>query len=105
MRPDYTLRISAAAGSTAGFEPILLHFDAKYRLQVLEDLFGRDDNRVEPSNVDKAPEPDDKETVLRSDLLKMHAYRDAIRRSVGAYVIYPGTENVSAESITSFCPD
>jgi predicted component of viral defense system (DUF524 family) len=93
MRPDYTLRISAAAGNTAGFEPILLHFDAKYRLQVLEDLFGRDDNRVEPSNVDKAPESDDKETVLRSDLLKMHAYRDAIRRSAGAYVIYPGTEN------------
>lgn len=28
----------------------------------------------------------------RSDLLKMHAYRDAIHRSAGAYVIYPGTE-------------
>lgn len=28
----------------------------------------------------------------RTDLLKMHAYRDAIRRAVGAYVLYPGTE-------------
>src|SRR5204862_239446 len=28
--------------------------------------------------------------VLRADLLKMHAYRDAIRRSAGAYVLYPG---------------
>src|SRR5690606_6373974 len=26
------------------------------------------------------------------DLLKMHAYKDAIRRSGGAYVLYPGTE-------------
>ena len=28
----------------------------------------------------------------RADLLKMHAYRDAIRRSAGAYVLYPGSE-------------
>src|SRR5262249_41674130 len=26
-----------------------------------------------------------------ADLLKMHAYRDAIRRTVGAYVLYPGS--------------
>jgi len=47
---------------------------------------------MDPSNTDNASEPDNKETALRSDLLKMHAYRDAIRRSAGAYVIYPGTE-------------
>ena len=29
-------------------------------------------------------------TYNRADLLKMHAYRDAIRRSEGAYVLYPG---------------
>ena len=28
-----------------------------------------------------------------SDLLKMHAYRDAIYRSSGAYVVYPGEED------------
>jgi hypothetical protein len=27
-----------------------------------------------------------------ADLLKMHAYKDAIRRTGGAYVLYPGTE-------------
>ena len=27
------------------------------------------------------------------DLLKMHAYRDAIKRSHGAYVLYPGRGN------------
>ena len=37
---------------------------------------------------------DDDQTVdaKRGDLLKMHAYRDAIRRSSGAYVLYPGNE-------------
>jgi predicted component of viral defense system (DUF524 family) len=93
MRPDYTLRISAPLDRTGGFEPVLLHFDAKYRLQVLEDLFGRDSKHMDEYNADKASEHDDKETALRSDLLKMHAYRDAIRRSAGAYVIYPGTQN------------
>ena len=28
----------------------------------------------------------------RDDLLKMHAYRDAISRTAGAYVLYPGSE-------------
>jgi hypothetical protein len=90
MRPDYTLRISSFAGISGGFEPVLLHFDAKYRLQILEDLFDRDGTTTESSDTanDLAPS----ETVLRSDLLKMHAYRDAIRRSAGAYVIYPGRE-------------
>ena len=31
-------------------------------------------------------------TFKRGDLLKMHAYRDSIRRSQGAYVLYPGVE-------------
>ena len=35
------------------------------------------------------------DTFKRNDLLKMHAYKDAIRRSAGAYVIYPGQSNES----------
>ena len=31
----------------------------------------------------------------RQDLLKMHAYRDAIKRSQGAYVLYPGRANAA----------
>ena len=29
-------------------------------------------------------------TYKRGDLLKMHTYNDAIRRTVGSYVLYPG---------------
>jgi hypothetical protein len=33
----------------------------------------------------------------RQDLLKMHAYRDAIKRSQGAYVLYPGRANAAVK--------
>ena len=32
-------------------------------------------------------------TFKRIDLLKMHSYRDAIRRTGGAYILYPGSES------------
>ncbi len=51
-----------------------LHFDAKYRVNRIEDL---DDNDVEL-------------TARNEDLLKMHAYRDGLLRSAGAYVVFPG---------------
>jgi len=36
-----------------------------------------------------------KGTYKNADLLKMHAYKDAIRRTGGAYVLYPGTEQTT----------
>ena len=39
-----------------------------------------------------------KRDVKRVDILKMHAYRDAIRRTGGAYVLFPG-QNVSEAKI------
>ena len=33
-----------------------------------------------------------KGTYKKADLLKMHTYKDAIRRTAGAYILYPGTE-------------
>jgi predicted component of viral defense system (DUF524 family) len=97
MRPDYSILISAAPGELATFEPVVLHFDAKYRVDFLKDLFG-DGNQI--VNKEGTPGGDDavRGAALRSDLLKMHAYRDAIRRSVGAYVLYPGDELSAAES-------
>ena len=91
MRPDYTMKISPCKGDDITFEPIFVHFDAKYRLNHLSELF---------SNIDDLGqlEIETDETInslygpKREDLLKMHAYRDAIKRSAGAYVIYPGTE-------------
>jgi len=60
-----------------------LHFDAKYRVDQLTQIFGAEDH---PG--------DDKPTegkAKRDDLLKMHAYRDAIKRTSGSYILYPGS--------------
>lgn len=83
MQPDVSLRIRplSARPETAS-DPALdvwLHFDAKYRVQAADVEIGD-----EPAG-----------TAKRSDLLKMHAYRDAIRRSAGAYVLYPGSGDPS----------
>lgn len=86
LHPDYTLTFWPEDLSEADAERqellVHMHFDAKYRVEDIEGLFGAEysddaDDEVEGN-------------YKRQDLLKMHAYRDAIKRSQGAYVIYPG---------------
>jgi hypothetical protein len=94
MRPDCSLRIRAASGLLGGRAERLenwLHFDAKYRVdQVIEQF----DRRTESEELVAAGAAETIESVgvsKRADLLKMHAYRDAIKRTAGAYVLFPGT--------------
>ncbi len=90
MRPDYSLKISPSKDEVAHFEPVYVHFDAKYRIDRIEDVFrpGEEDSSEYEVTNSNSPAA----TAKRDDLLKMHAYRDAIHRSAGAYVLYPGTE-------------
>ena len=78
MRPDISVHI--APENAEGY---WVHFDAKYRVDTIGELFG-------PVAEDGDSSPEMVRNAKRTDLLKMHAYRDAIRRSSGAYVIYPG---------------
>lgn len=91
LHPDYTLTFWPEALSEAEAERlellVHLHFDAKYRVENLEGLFGTE----EGADVDD----DVGGSYKRQDLLKMHAYRDAIKRSQGAYVLYPGRPRVA----------
>ena len=70
-----------------------IHFDAKYKVHSVDRLFGRE-GFGESGDDDADLEAEKREqrdgNYKRADLLKMHAYRDAIRRSEGAYVLYPG---------------
>ena len=95
MRPDYTLSFWPEGFSIDEAEAqelaVHVHFDAKYRVENISDLFGLED---ESSSIEKRDES--RGNYKRADLLKMHAYRDAIRRSEGAYVIYPGDSHASA---------
>jgi hypothetical protein len=103
MRPDYSVRISAVAKEISGTnqpDDVWLHFDAKYRVDAVSEIVGADAQTITSHDNGDLAEgigvaKVDAQGVGRakaSDLLKMHAYRDAIRRSAGAYVLYPGSE-------------
>ncbi len=87
MRPDYTLSIwpVGIGQEQAEREELIvhLHFDAKYRVDRLSDLF-------EETGGEEGMETLRTGLYKRADMLKMHAYRDSIRRTAGAFVLYPG---------------
>lgn len=87
LRPDYTLSIwpSGISEEQAETEELIvhIHFDAKYKIDNLQAIFGEDESSEEEERT--------MGTYKRTDLLKMHSYRDAIRRTAGAYILYPGT--------------
>lgn len=101
MRPDYTLTLWPSDFSQAEAERQELithvHFDAKYKVDRLVDLFGREEELSDEEESGALRSG----TYKRADLLKMHAYRDAIRRSAGAYVLYPGAD-AGAEPFRGF---
>lgn len=74
MRPDYTLSIwpkelhEKEAEKTE--QIVHIHFDAKYKVKNKED----------------------NSKFKEVDIHKMHAYKDAIRRTGGAYILYPGID-------------
>lgn len=92
LHPDYTLTFwpEGIDEQKAERDELLvhIHFDAKYRVETIEGLFGAE-------NSDDADDETDG-NYKRQDLLKMHAYRDAIKRSQGAYVLYPGRSSTPA---------
>ncbi|OBG53668.1 hypothetical protein A5704_26905 [Mycobacterium sp. E735] len=91
MRPDCSVRIRPE-GSTPSRVPtkeleIWLHFDAKYRVDnLLAQLTST------PDSDELLDESATSGGAKRDDLLKMHAYKDAISRTAGAYVLYPGSK-------------
>lgn len=103
LHPDYTLSFwpEELTEEEAERQELLvhIHFDAKYRVENVEGLFGSNDEDLSDRDLDARQEQEEKEELegnyKRQDLLKMHAYRDAIKRSQGAYVLYPGRGNAT----------
>jgi len=69
---------------------VWVHFDAKYKLEVVKE------------NIDRNIEAGAR--VTEDDVSKMHAYRDAIRNSSGAYVLFPGTYQDKFEEFDEILP-
>lgn len=96
MRPDYTLSIWPGEINMEQAESedliVHIHFDAKYRVNKID--LGEDEalSEEEISEGLLNEKKEQEEGIYkRADLLKMHAYKDAIRRTSGAYILYPGT--------------
>ena len=93
VRPDYTISIWPAEYSKQEAERnelmVHVHFDAKYRVERVIEILG--DSLEDVAFGANAEGKDEAHTAAKyADLLKMHAYRDAVRRTAGAYVLYPG---------------
>lgn len=112
FRPDYTIALFKGKGRTekeaieAG-DVSYVHFDAKYRITDLSVFISNTDKKVAnylgDSYESTLTDSESKElelekaesitnTYQRGDLLKMHTYNDAIRRTMGSYVLYPGDD-------------
>lgn len=89
MRPDYTLSIWPKDLTRKVAEKqeqiVHVHFDAKYKIANLHHFLDTD--------LDEEKLENRLGIYKNADLLKMHAYKDAIKRTSGAYVLYPGTED------------
>lgn len=103
MRPDYTLSIWTGEDDSENGERtaeekdqiVHVHFDAKYRVTQIPLSEQIDDDQLT-----REEEENELHIYKRGDILKMHAYKDAIRRTSGAYILYPG--NVEAKKIRGF---
>jgi len=94
MRPDYTLTmwpydIKCQKEAEEAELIVHIHFDAKYKIENFNSIFQND------INLDEEKTDQSKGTYKRADLLKMHSYRDAIRRTGGAYILYPGDQTLN----------
>lgn len=101
MRPDYTLSVWPAELSAKDAEEnelmVHLHFDAKYKVETIAELFDSNQSQSDDGQTQKID-------YRRADLLKMHAYRDAIRRTAGAYILYPGNQNYQQAGFHELLP-
>jgi predicted component of viral defense system (DUF524 family) len=73
LRPDFTLVITNNGNKS------IINFDSKYKVKLKD-----------PSDVII----DDSKMIVdcwEYDIYKMHTYRDALLKSMGSYILYPGT--------------
>jgi predicted component of viral defense system (DUF524 family) len=104
MRPDYTLSFWPLGISETEAEQqeliVHVHFDAKYKIANLSEFLEQNTE----NDLEKEKAENRKGIYKNADLLKMHAYKDAIRRTGGAYVLYPGDEHIKQKGFHEIIP-
>ncbi|MDB5003893.1 MAG: hypothetical protein JWQ34_2118 [Mucilaginibacter sp.] len=108
MRPDYTLSLWPFEFTELESEKAELishiHFDAKYKINTPADLIADDFETDEPEDISKEDLIVKDRKAKRTDFLTLHSYRDAIRRTEGAYIIYPGDQSKKWRSFHELLP-
>ncbi|MDP3486131.1 MAG: DUF2357 domain-containing protein [Methanobacteriaceae archaeon] len=101
FKPDYSLLINIDN------QIFFIHFDAKYRSEVeildfynkigSQKLSNEEKEVINEKENQKATQRDVEEErshkYKNGDIYKMHTYKDAILRTEGAYVLYPGSKD------------
>ncbi|MBW8359239.1 MAG: DUF2357 domain-containing protein [Weeksellaceae bacterium] len=104
LRPDYTLSFWPVGISETEAEIqeliVHVHFDAKYKIANLTDFLQQNTE----TDLDDEKTENRKGIYKNADLLKMHAYKDAIRRTGGAYVLYPGDQAINQKGFHEIIP-
>lgn len=104
LRPDYTLSFWPFGISETEAEKqeliVHVHFDAKYKIANLTDFLEQNTE----NDLDEEKAENRKGIYKNGDLLKMHAYKDAIRRTGGAYVLYPGDKSINQKGFHEIIP-
>lgn len=101
FKPDYSLLVQTSN------KEFFIHFDAKYRSEVdvlnFYEQIGKQPLNKEKNNerqstdeieekriIDRDNSEETTRTYKDGDIYKMHTYKDAILKSEGAYILYPG---------------
>ncbi|MBC6491385.1 DUF2357 domain-containing protein [Flavihumibacter stibioxidans] len=104
LRPDYTLSfwpLGITEDEAEKQELIVhVHFDAKYKIAPIADYIEQNTE----NDLDEEKAENRKGIYKNADLLKMHAYKDAIRRTGGAYVLYPGGKTINHKGFHEIIP-
>lgn len=104
LRPDYTLSFWPFGISEKVAERqeliVHVHFDAKYKIANLTDFIEQNTAK----DLDEEKTENKKGIYKNADLIKMHAYKDAIRRTGGAYVLYPGDKSLNRKGFHEIIP-
>ncbi|WP_417369863.1 DUF2357 domain-containing protein [Gelidibacter japonicus] len=105
LRPDYTLSIwptnLTETEAEAKEQIVHIHFDAKYKVANINQILGGEKSEA---SLDDEKKDNLKGIYKNADLLKMHAYKDAIRRTSGAYVLYPGDTEMPLRGFHEILP-
>jgi predicted component of viral defense system (DUF524 family) len=109
MRPDYSLSFwpFGIAEKEAEEQELIthIHFDAKYKVEnKLKDFIEQIDIKNDNEYLNEEKKENRSGIYKNADLLKMHAYKDAIRRTGGSYVLYPGYKSVKQKGFHEIIP-